>query len=151
MKRSSLLIGVLAALGVSEAAATSVKLPAEDLIQHKAFCGEKWTKRGVLDEGMFYFCMDNAHEGYLQYADEANRYGAQPWIQPVVDWAIHKWTKHGIRDDEMVAYELHQQTDAFEDLKYDMRQPSLSQDKLTACFNQYGLEFTMVEYCYKRD
>jgi hypothetical protein len=126
-------------------------MPAEDIAGAKTLCANEWTKRGVLDQEMYHYCLSNKHEGYKKLQSEVNKYAAQPWVPFILSKAIKAWTKRGARDDEMTAYEFHKQADAFEDLEYEKKQPSFSQAALNACAAEYeNGGFDMIEYCYKR-
>lgn len=129
--------------------AHAAKVPSEDRAQHSSLCKEQWTKRGQLNGRMFEFCMNMQHEGYLKLRAEIAKYASQPWIQDVLDAAIQEWTKRGVRDDNMTAFELHRQTDAFEDIEYAKRQPGFNADKFARCAAKWRLDFTMVNHCYR--
>jgi hypothetical protein len=71
----------------------------------------------------------------------------------VIDDAIKEWTKHGIRRDEMVAYTVHQQIDAFLDMAYASHQPNFQQQQFDRCAEEWtksSINWAMIRYCYKR-
>jgi hypothetical protein len=51
----------------------------------------------------------------------------------------------------MVAYDMERETDAYEDIVYEIKQPSFDKAKLTACFAHWGIWFTQLRFCYKED
>jgi hypothetical protein len=71
--------------------------------------------------------------------------------QELVDFSVNKWTKAGIRDDEMTASELSLQLDAFEDLIYVSKKPSFDRHKYDHCSSKWGVQFEMIKYCYDND
>jgi hypothetical protein len=78
MRIVQLLTGVLIAI-VSCAAAMAVTLPPEDAQQQSAFCKKQWTKRDVLDQGMYQYCMGLQDDGYAKLEELATRYMEEPW------------------------------------------------------------------------
>jgi len=78
-------------------------------------CEAEWTKKGVLDQDMFNYCMDNKKEGYAEALRIIKKFQNQPWIQEVIDYAVKSWVKKGSRDDQMVAYSLQKEIDGFEE------------------------------------
>lgn len=127
----------------------SLELPTEASGRHKELCAEEHTKRGKLDQDMYRYCMNDQHEGYLDFVALAKKYSNQPWIQPLVDYAINEWTKRGIRNDRMVHFELNQNTEGYEDLVYMSNQPGWNQSKYQSCANEWGIRFGMIVFCIK--
>jgi hypothetical protein len=132
------------------AAASPTVVPAEDVEGHKTLCTDKWTKRGVLDNEMFTYCMNQMHKGYLNLQTEVAQNATQWWTQATLDQSIIKWTKRGSRDDEMVAYDFHNEADAYKDLIFESKQPVFNKASMASCLAKWREQFTMVEYCYKR-
>jgi hypothetical protein len=129
----------------------AVTIPPEEPGQQAALCRDKWTKRGVLNQEMFDYCIKAQKEGYSKFHELAEKYKDEQWIQTLVNQDVDKWTKRGIREDTMVAFELDQQLDAFEDLVYFSKQQGFDKAKFDSCYNRYGLEFEVVRGCYKGD
>jgi hypothetical protein len=83
----------------------------------------------------------------------ANRSKDYPWLSGVVNTAVQKWTKRGARQDTMVAYEIHNQLEAFLNVVFAARQPGYQQQQMERCYaqwNRVSVDWTMVEYCYKQ-
>jgi hypothetical protein len=129
----------------------ALNIPPEDSTQQDSHCRNEWTKRGVLDQGMYNYCVNLQKEGYAKFRELSDKYKNATWIQETVDFALDKWTKRGVRDDEMVAYELGLQIDAFENLVYEAKQKGFDQSKYERCYQLWNIQFTQLEYCYKND
>jgi hypothetical protein len=76
------------------------------------------------------------------------------WLPSVLQAAEQKWTKRGILDDSMVAYEFKQQIEGLLDLQYLRNQSGLNEAVGTGCLAKWTPNATpnwvMTEYCYKR-
>jgi hypothetical protein len=84
---------------------------------------------------------------------EANSKYSYPWFPGILNTAVSKWTKRGARRDSMVAYELHNQLEAFLNISYTAHQPGYQREQMERCYAQWNrtsVDWTMVEYCYKR-
>ena len=136
---------------VSSSVVYAVNLPTEESGNPSAYCKEKWTKRGELDQEMYSYCLSQEHDGYLNLVSLANKYANQKWIQEAVNFSLKKWTNRGVRQDEMVFYALNKITEGWEDLLYLQKQPGWNQNRFKACSAKWGIEFDMVVYCYKGD
>lgn len=77
-------------------------LPSWESGNYSQYCSEQWTKRGVLNEEMYRYCLQNQKDGYDQLTFEVNKYKDLDWLQAVIDEAVKTWTKRGARQDEMV-------------------------------------------------
>jgi hypothetical protein len=130
-------------------------VPTRESGNYTSLCVEQWTKRGVLDNEMYRYCVAKENEGYAQLVAEinANRVKDYPWLSGVVNTAVQKWTKRNARQDSMVAYEIHNQLDAFLNVVFAARQPGYQQQQMERCYaqwNRMSVDWTMVEYCYKQ-
>jgi uncharacterized protein YecT (DUF1311 family) len=137
----------------NEAHAQQAKLPTPESGNYKQFCSEETTKRGVLDFEMFNYCMSQQAEGDSTLAQLVAQYSAMPWMQQVVDAAIEEWTKRGMRNEKMVAYEVSQQIDAYLDIVYASKQSGFQSDALSRCSaeeQRKAPNWQMTLYCYKR-
>jgi hypothetical protein len=114
-----------------------VKLPTPESGNYSQLCSDKWTKRGVLNQEMFNYCMDQQVDGDRTLAELAAKYSSLPWTQQVIDAAIEKWTKRGMRDESMVAYEVSQQVDAYLDIAYASKHSGFQKDALAQCFAEW--------------
>jgi hypothetical protein len=104
---------------------------------------------------MYQYCIGQESEGYDNFAAEldSSKNNNWPWLGGVLQDAIRKWSKRGSRQDEMVAYELHRQIDAYLDILYISHQPGYNAAQMDRCYgewNRSSIDWTMVRYCYKR-
>ncbi len=102
---------------------------------------------------MFNYCMNQQADGDRTLADLAAKYSSLAWMQQVINVAIEKWTKRGMRDESMVAYEVAQQIDAYFDIAYASKQSGFQRESLAQCLAQWGGQapnWSMTWYCYKR-
>jgi hypothetical protein len=143
------MLAAAAIVALMTPAAAAAVPPAEDLTGHRTLCTEEWTKRGVLNDEMFDYCMDKQHEGYQELVVQVAKYGDKPWAQPLLDYLINKWTKRGARNDEMLAYSFHEETEGWEDVEYAKRQPNFSQIQFAYCSAKWSYQFHMLNYCLK--
>jgi len=119
-------------------------------INHPNFlCKEKWTKRGVLDENMYNYCMTIQEEGYEEASAIYNEYKSQEWIDEVAKFSLEKWTKKGITDYSMFAYALNTQKEGFLDLMYEIEQKSVTRSSIQKCTNEWYPQYSMIVYCLK--
>jgi hypothetical protein len=133
------------------AAARTIDIPSEESGQHAALCREQWTKRGVLDDRMYTYCVNQEHEGYLRLLDQTSQHGDLPSLQGAVNSAVNEWTKRGMRSDRMVAYEIDKQIDGFLDMKYSEKQPDFNKSVAVQCISQWTKDFqhwSMIKFCY---
>ena len=108
---------LLIAIAIFTANTFAATLPPMNMTGYKIFCEDRWTKKGVVDQSMVDYCVNNNKEGYLEAQLLIKKYENQPWIQGAIDMAINKWTKKETRQDDMVAYTLKQITDGFDELE----------------------------------
>jgi hypothetical protein len=144
----------LAACGVFAQDTRTIHIPSEESGQHAALCQEKWTKRGVLDDEMYNYCVNQEHESYLSLLEQASHHGDLPWLQDAVNALASHWTKRGMRSDEMVAYELNNEIDAFLDMKYSEKQPDFNKNVADECISNWTKDFqdwSMIKYCYAEE
>jgi hypothetical protein len=144
-------IATFAALVITQSARADDPTPmyAEDPSQQQAHCRDDNTKRGVLDTDLYNYCLNVEHQGYLNLAAEYAKYQSRQWAPAVLKAAIEAWTKRGVRQDSMVAYEFHNQTDAFEDIQYAWNHDGeTGQEKINKCGNRF-ITFDKVNFCYK--
>ena len=138
--------------------AHQAKLPTPESGNYKQLCTEKWTKRGVLDLGMFNFCLNQLAAADSTLKDFVTKYSSLPWMQAVIDAAAKKWTKRGMRDEGMVAHEVGKQVAAYLDIKYASEHSGFQRDTLAQCYAKWSStdpdwnapDWTMTWYCYRR-
>jgi hypothetical protein len=128
------------------AAHAAVNVPQEALDQYEAYCRDEFD---VPSGKMFEFCVQQERDGYARLVDVINKYHDKPWIQPLLDYFVREWTEKGLRRDSAVAANMEVETNAYEDIVYEIRQPSFDKAKLTSCFADWGIRFTQLLECYK--
>ena len=143
------LIGTL--FGLLPLFASAATFPSMESGQYKIACEAEWTKKGVLDRDMFNYCVNNKKEGYDEALRLIEEFKNEPWIQDVIDFAIKSWTKKGSRDDQMVAYAIQKEIDGFEELVLASKKADFNKRLFNACYSQWGVQFSMVWYCYDKD
>jgi len=124
--------------------------PSKESAKSELHCEKEWTKRGQLDQEMYKFCLDGEYKGYEEAILLIQKYKSQPWIQQVIDNAVTQWTKAGVRVDSMVKFTIAKNIDAWEDLVYESKQSGFDNGKFQGCQNKWGVDFSMVSYCYKK-
>jgi TPR repeat protein len=139
----------------SATSSTTLTLPPEDKDMQDAYCKKHWTKRDVLDEQMYRYCMTEQDIGYYKLMKLAKANSSAPWIQDVIDHIFKDYTSGGLRNDVMVAFSLGEQLDACDDLVFASKKSTFDKDKYELCNSVYGLDsafhlnFTMIKYCYE--
>ena len=123
--------------------------PKYDESQPDKLCKDKWTKRGVLDENMYNYCMGNAQDGYNEAFDIYKEFQTMDWINDVLKHSYEKWTERGNTDYRMFAYEMNLQKEGFLDLEYEIMQGNVTGNEVKKCTNKWYPEFRMIVYCLK--
>ena len=130
-------------------AKTDVVIPSENKAGYDKLCRDDWTKRGILNNEMYDYCMNQQRDGYIEFREAVDKYKDAIWIQALVDYAVNEWTKRDVRNDQMVAYEVKRQEDGFEDLAYEVKQAAFNKQKFDTCLDTWAIQFHMVMSCYK--
>jgi hypothetical protein len=65
-------LGALLLPQISHAA--DLILPPENASGYDALCRDDWTKRGILNNQMYSYCMDQMHTGYVDLSEAADKY-----------------------------------------------------------------------------
>ena len=123
--------------------------PKYDESQSDKLCKDQWTKRGVLDERMYNYCMKKGQEGYDKALDIYAEFENMVWINDVLKHSYQQWTKRGNTDYNMFAYEIEQQKEGFLDLEYEIKQGNVTDANVKKCSNKWYPEFRMIVYCLK--
>ena len=135
---------------VNSAGAQGGGMPSMESGRYREFCEEKWTKKGVVDQGMADYCVEGETRGFHKAVDIISKFSDQKWIEKVTKHAVDKWTKKGMRQDSGVAYTLKKITDGFEEIEIASQRSDFDQKKLDKCYQQWQIKFDMVWYCYKK-
>ena len=121
-----------------------------------AQCREKWTRRGVLDDGMYQYCLGLQREGYENAVDLYGRYSSTTPVEKideVVAFAIGKWAEGREYRMDMVAYEIEQQGEAYLNIEYEVNRGGVDAEALQLCVEKWidanEPQWSMVEFCLK--
>jgi hypothetical protein len=131
--------------------ASAQTFPSMESGKYSPACEDKWTKKGVVDQNMFNYCMDLQRQGYSEALQTIKKFKDQPWIQNLIENEIITWTKKGSRNDEMIAYNLRLETDAFEELVLASKKQGFDNNLYEKCYSENRTRFTMIWYCYKEN
>jgi len=137
------------AAAVAATAVSATSLPTWDSGKPAQHCQAEWTKRGVLDQTMYDFCMNMERESYEDLTDLVARYSEQPWIEAALDHSVAEWSKRGVIQFSMVKFQLEQIAEGFEDIVYLSQQPGWDERKYQRCSRNWGVQFNMVVFCYE--
>lgn len=131
-------------------AAHAANIPSLKSGNINVLCNEEWTKRGVLDQNMYQFCMKTQREGYESLKSLVSKYASQQWLQAAIDYSIEEWTKRDVTNFSMVHFTLNQITEGYEDIIYLSKQPTWQPAKYERCLQEWEIRLQMVVHCYKK-
>uniref|UniRef100_UPI00404870E2 hypothetical protein n=1 Tax=Flavobacterium sp. TaxID=239 RepID=UPI00404870E2 len=117
--------------------------------KYREFCEENWTKKGIIDQGMANYCVEQQTDGYNKALEIISKFADQQWIGDATKFAVEKWTKKGMRQDNMVAFALQQIADGFEEIEIAAQTADFDKRKYDGCYRKWKFQFNMVWYCYK--
>ena len=123
-----------------------------DKASPEGYCREQWTKRGELDSHMFNYCVGQETKGYAEIVRALKKSGKQPWMASLFPNIWEKWSKRGVTQYSMVAYNLKNEADKFLDYQYEQKQPGFNGLKMSRCEDQWesnDSRWTMTMHCYK--
>jgi hypothetical protein len=81
-----------------------------------SLCSEKWSKRGVLDEDMFNYCMNRKTDSYGDLNYLLGQSSDVPGLGNILQYGINYWYEDEGWD--MVLYEVKQQIEGYLDVEY---------------------------------
>ena len=126
-------------------------LPDISLSDVISLCKETWTKRGVLDQDMYDYCMDSQSDSWIDLKYLLNQSKDIPGLNNILQYAINQWYKND--GWEMVLYEVNQQKEGYLDVEYLMSNGG-SEDLLQNCKGQWlskaEPQWNMVIYCLEQ-
>ena len=124
--------------------------PKYDENQPDKLCKDKWTKRGVLDETMYKYCMTRNEKGYAKALMIYKEYENTGWINDVKNYSLKYWTKRGNTDYRMFGYEMNKQKEGYLDVEYEFTQGNFSDAEFKKCTKKWYPQFNMIMYCLKK-
>jgi hypothetical protein len=111
-------------------------------------CTEKWSKRGVLDQNMFNYCMNRKTDSYGDLNYLLGQSGDIPGLGDILQYGINEWNEDEGWD--MVLYEVKQQIEGYLDVEY-LMSTGTSASSLQDCKQQWldddEPQWVMVRYC----
>jgi len=117
----------------------------------KSLCKEKWSKRGVLDQRMYDYCLGQDLDSYKDLQYLISQSSEIPGIGNILEFSIDKWYQSDAW--RMVRYEVDKQKEGFLDVEY-MMSNGESLEKLNSCKSQWlkldSPQWDMVRYCLER-
>jgi len=138
-------------IGLAGTLVHAATIPTQASGNYAPYCQDEWSKRGVLDQRMYNFCMSKEAEGYQKLVVLVNKYRNIPWLQTAINYSVSEWTKKGSRQDSMVYFTLNKIIDGWEELNYQSKQPNFNRQRFQACEAQWGFKYDMVLFCYKNN
>ena len=129
----------------------SPSLPDFNNAKMTSLCTEKWSKRGVLDEGMFNYCMNRKTDSYGDLNYLLSQSSDIPGLNNILQYGINEWFDSDGWD--MVLFEVNKQKEGYLDVEYFMSNGG-SEDLLQKCKNEWLTNkepnWRMVLYCLEK-
>ena len=116
-----------------------------------SLCTEKWSKRGVLDQSMFDYCMKRKTDSYGDLNHLLSQSNDISGLGNILQYAINKWYEEDGWD--MVLFEVNKQKEGYLDVEYFMSNGG-SEDLLQSCKKKWldddKPQWRMVIYCLEK-
>ena len=129
----------------------SASLPDFNNEKMTSLCTEKWSKRGVLDEGMFGYCMGRKKDSYGDLNYLLSQSSDIPGLNNILQYGINEWFDSDGWD--MVLYEVNKQKEGYLDVEYFMSNGG-SEQQLQSCKDEWLTynepNWRMVLYCLEK-
>ena len=129
----------------------SASLPDFNNAKMTSLCTEKWSKRGVLDEGMFNYCMNRKTDSYGDLTYLLSQSSDIPGLNNILQYGINEWFESDGWD--MVLYEVNKQKEGYLDVEYFMANGG-SEQQLQSCKDEWLTynepNWGMVLYCLEK-
>ncbi len=148
--KMKLMLAVFVSLSAMGNAAYAADIPSLKSGNVNVHCSEEWTKRGVLDQSMYQYCMQTQREGYENLKSLVSKYASQKWIQAAINYSLEEWTKRDVTNFSMVHFTLNQITEGYEDIIYLSKQPTWQPARYERCLQEWDIRLQMVVHCYKK-
>ena len=129
----------------------SASLPDFNNAKMTSLCTEKWSKRGVLDEGMFNYCMNRKTDSYGDLNYLLSQSSDIPGLNNILQYGINEWFDSDGWD--MVLFEVNKQKEGYLDVEYFMANGG-SEQQLQSCKDEWLTynepNWRMVLYCLEK-
>ena len=129
----------------------SASLPDFNNEKMTSLCTEKWSKRGVLDEGMFNYCMNRKTDSYGDLNYLLSQSSDIPGLNNILQYGINEWFDSDGWD--MVLFEVNKQKEGYLDVEYFMANGG-SEQQLQSCKDEWLTynepNWRMVLYCLEK-
>lgn len=129
----------------------SASLPDFNNEKMTSLCTEKWSKRGVLDNNMFNYCMNRKTDSYGDLNYLLSQSSDIPGLNNILQYGINEWFESDGWD--MVLYEVNKQKEGYLDVEYLMANGG-SEQQLQSCKDQWLTynepNWRMVLYCLEK-
>ena len=129
----------------------STSLPDFNNEKITSLCTEKWSKRGVLDEGMFGYCMGRKKDSYGDLNYLLSQSSDIPGLNNILQYGINEWFDSDGWD--MVLFEVNKQKEGYLDVEYFMANGG-SEQQLQSCKDEWLTynepNWRMVLYCLEK-
>ena len=119
--------------------------------QLKQFCKNDNTKRDVLDEHMYNYCLNRQVEGIAEIKSIINEFKGKRWFETTSGPnCFNAWTKRELVDYTMVAHCMRQEKEGFLDTKYqyEKKDKDIAVDCLISQLS-FDTPMEMTAYCIK--
>ena len=128
--------------------------PQKVLTDCDSHCKKEWTKRGVLNERLYNYCIEREKAGYDKMRELEQKYTSFTWVEKLKNDIITYWTKAGVTEWQMVGFSLEKEIDAYLDIDYGLKNGEFKKDDYNACFSKWKEArpesvWTMTRYCLK--
>ena len=129
--------------------------PQKVLTDCDSHCKKEWTKRGVLDEKMYNYCIGQEKEGYDKMRELEQKYSSFTWVEKLKNDIIKQWTEAGVTQWRMVGAILEKEIDAYLDIDYGLKNGEFKKDVYNACYSEWieaspASVWSMTRYCLQK-
>lgn len=137
--KQHLFVLALSAAGLSNAASPGDKTEQAFISDAKELCEHKATKRGVLDDSRYRYCIRSHKKAYGRIVDMNAQHTDNFYTAIAYPFCYEKWTKRGLSRTDMIAYCLKSEVEAYKDIVYYAQQ--IGADKVFAVVDRALLNY----------
>ena len=123
----------------------AMPLPEDVMRNINKYCEEDNTKRGELNESGFNFCVDRQKDGYKEFKHlmDKNKEHSSGWLSELSQVCIKLYTKKGITDWGMAAYQLRYNIDSYENVVYARKNGMITDAAFKNCATKWWMNQAM--------